>query len=619
VLKRLSVVVAIAALLVLAAGAIAGNFLFVSHHWPNSLRWGIAASSVAALLWLVFRTTDITQPEGTGRPQPLPPTNDEIALAYYTAAKVYDAEALRLFVKMMVDRPHYLERINESVTLEEETPELQVVTRQLFRVATPPPPYANNPSGFTIRDTGREPSQPPMGDHPIARLRKQGVSILVPLIWVEKGTLLDGFKVTDSSNNEVPTLSYNQARGLTVHLIETIINMAEPAPANNQTDDERKKEEARVLAIKANLVKAVCSPRRMKNKPRSQRTRVESLLNSTAELPVTPEWQSRIRDFCTELVDYYVIVAEIPVPSSDHVLLTYSQQIPVDSSAKGGINRIRSRVGLRYSAIDIPVNIFALDVEAYHMEMQASPMQYVFDHHLERLHSKHRLTQADLRRGSDKPYLRLHYNSAEPVAHLYIRRQSDRDTNGRMPAPAERGWTTNRSRRPTERLKAVVEFREIPAGTLGASAIISVMTAAIIAFFTITQIGQLRTQGNGPIVISSDVPALIIALPGFASVIIGSWLDLSHVRRASLSAYMGLCASVIFSLVSALYFLLVANKPVPGEITLSIATGIVIKTNIGWLVLAGLAITSSLFLVRDVISNSRYYSIQVKERVKRRT
>ena len=59
------------------------------------------------------------------------------------------------------------------------------------------------------------------------------------------------------------------------------------------------------------------------------------------------------------------------------------------------------------------------------MEMDAGPMLYVFDHHLEKMNSVVRLTQDDLINGTYKPYVRLHYNSAGPVMHLYIRRQSD--------------------------------------------------------------------------------------------------------------------------------------------------------------------------------------------------
>jgi len=164
----------------------------------------------------------------------------------------------------------------------------------------------------------------------------------------------------------------------------------------------------------------------------------------------------------------------------------------------------------------------------------------------------------------------------------------------------------------------VVEFREIPPGALGASATASLMTAIIISFFALTRIGLDQTASHTPIIIGSDIPALIIALPGFASLIIGSWLDLSHLRRSSLTTYLGLASSVGLSLIGALYYLLDSNRVLPGRISLEIADNVIIKSDIGWLVLAVAAVTCSLMLVRDVIGGSRYYFNQVKEKVKRR-
>jgi hypothetical protein len=97
--------------------------------------------------------------------------------------------------------------------------------------------------------------------------------------------------------------------------------------------------------------------------------------------------------------------------------------------------------------------------------------------------------------------------------------------------------------------------------------------------------------------------------------IIGSWLDLSRLRQASLATYLGLAASVMLSLTSALYFLLDAYRHVPGRLVLFINSHVAMHTDIGWLVLAGLSATSALFLSRDLISTSRYYFQRVKKRV----
>lgn len=590
-LRRIGITLAIALLIIAGAGAVASNSLTHGIWWANLLRWLIVALSVIILVWLVYCTTDIKQPAGLGLPQPLPATRHEIALSYYNVGKIYGGQTLKLLVNMMVDRPNYLERINENVTLEDETPELQVSTRQIFRVRTPTSAPLDEGSGDGVVADPPEPSS----------------TILIPLVLVDKGTLLDGFKVTDSFGNDVPTLSYNQTRGLLAHVIENILEMA---PISNQSYREDNPEIIKTVC--ANLVTAVCAPRSMFRDGSSDKKRIEALLDSIQRLPFSEEWKKRIRGFCEILVRSYVIVAEVPMPAGGYVVVNYSQQIGVEISAQGVVNRVRSRLGLRYSIFDIPLNIFALEVETYHMEMFAAPMQYVFDHHLERMTSTVLVTQRDLWLGADRPYVRVHYNSAGPAAHLYIRRQADSEKESQAPEPV-----TGLIHAPAERLKSVIEFREIPPGALGASAIISAITAVIIIFFGLTQIGQETGSSHTPVVIGSDIPALLLALPGVASVIVGAWLDLSHLRRASLSTYAGLACSLVLSTASALYYLLGANESLVGHVTLNVTSNVSIRSNVGWLILGIAAAACSLFLTRDVISSSRYYSSQVKARLRR--
>jgi hypothetical protein len=605
-LRRAGIATAITLLVVVAFGALASGALSHGLLGANIARGAIALIALAALVWLVFRTTDIKPPPGIGTPRPLPPANEEIALAYINMVTTYNADALKLFINMMVDRPNYLERINEVVSVEEESPQLEVVTRQVFRTLV-----SGKQPGITTGERLSSSSSADSGESPADGSEKHNVT-LIPLVLVEKGTLLDRFKVIDASGCEVPTLSYNQTRGLLAYVIRTIISDVIPEPlASSYTGDELQKIKAKVAA---NLVTAICSPGPKKRKSQQEQERIERLLESTAELPTTDEWKQRVRSFCDTLVSNYVIVAETPLPIGGYLLLAYTQAVSVDSSYLTLINRFRSRLGLRYSTFDIPVNVFALDVEAYHMEMNAGPMQYVFDHHLERMNSKDRLTQNELSRGVNKPYVRLHYNTAGPAMHLYIRRQSESIKH----APSS-NTESQVADGPAPRLKSVVEFREIPPGTLGAVTLVSLMTAAVVVFFALTQIGQGSKIPGGPLVTGSDIPALVIALPGLASLVIGSWLDLSHLRRSSLATYVGLAACVVLSFASALYFLLDANKSIPGRISLSVSSGVVIQTDIGWLVLATIAIACSLYLVRDVISSSRYYFNQVKNRVRRLT
>jgi membrane protease YdiL (CAAX protease family) len=89
--KRFVMASSIALLVVLAmAAALAGS---LSHGvaWRDATRGVVGVIAVVALFWIVFRTDDIKKPQGLGGPpKPLPPTKEEIAIAYFNVVKAYD-------------------------------------------------------------------------------------------------------------------------------------------------------------------------------------------------------------------------------------------------------------------------------------------------------------------------------------------------------------------------------------------------------------------------------------------------------------------------------------------------------------------------------------------------
>ena len=82
---------------------------------------------------LILGTRRVQLPVGLGKPRGLKPTAQEIAEAYYSTAKSYNPSTLSLLASMMIDLPHYLERISETVTFDEEVPLLKISTNQIYR------------------------------------------------------------------------------------------------------------------------------------------------------------------------------------------------------------------------------------------------------------------------------------------------------------------------------------------------------------------------------------------------------------------------------------------------------------------------------------------------------
>jgi hypothetical protein len=126
-----------------------------------------------------------------------------------------------------------------------------------------------------------------------------------------------------------------------------------------------------------------------------------------------------------------------------------------------------------------------------------------------------------------QPYLSSKCESALPYAHLHTR-----GLQRRKPIDM---WTR-------------VDFDEVPPGALGGALAVSAACAVLVWFFTLVQPG-LHT--NAPV--ASDLPALLLAVPAFVATWIGASVD--RVQRSSISTYLGLGASTIVSLASAVLYI----------------------------------------------------------------
>lgn len=210
---------------------------------------------------------------------------------------------------------------------------------------------------------------------------------------------------------------------------------------------------------------------------------------------------------------------------------------------------------------------------------------------------------------------------------MYIRRQvAPRSLSAEQPSSP--GAKTSQSEATKQEeglpgpLKSVVRLREIPPGSLGGVTIIALASAVIISFFAITHMGlDIDPYALNPeaeqikAILNSDIPALLLALPAFVCALIGSWLDLSRLRRASLTTYLALGATMFLSLTSALYFVFDANRKLPTSVTITAIGDAKITTDWIWLALMAVSITHFLFLYRRLIDESRHYAERIEERV----
>jgi hypothetical protein len=582
-LRTLRRLVTIAVLLGLGAALLSNSLDWARFGLSPLARSGLVVLVLALLVSFVLfrpRATSLAE-TALGKPVPMEPSRGAVAEAYMSATRSYDSATIRRLVEMLVDLPNYLVRINEDVTLD-EAPRLCLEARHVYRVGS-----AQDAAGDQT-SAGQTTTAPPSPS-----------LLLVPLLTVQKGTLLDTFTVADSTGSKVPTIPQTCVRGLLIRTLEALFEMI-PEAGGSSPDVEAERGE-----VLGGLAFAICHPGPLHRQKPEVQQRIEQALSKINELPTTDAWKDRLNRFCRFYVDYYVIVAEVPNPSANHLVLSYSHRMPCESPATEDRNRWRGRLGLIPAMIDIPLNLYALQAGSYHLQVAASTGQYVYDHHLERLNTTESITQEKLRSEGSESYVRLYHEEGRPNAHLYVRRQ------GRLPAePA--------------RLKTVIRFREIPPGALGGATIISIASTALIVFFALTHLGlridtsaAAGSEDQVKAALNSDVPALLLALPAFIAALVGSWTDLTHIRRASLTTYFALGGTMLLSLVSALYFVYDANNPVPTEAKIELLVGRTITTDYVWLMLGLLSATLTLFLIKRWIGDSRYYFSVVRKRVDR--
>ena len=490
---------------------------------------------------------------------------------------------------MLIDPPHYLDRVIETAAIDPEAPRLRLSTRQLYRMRHSHQPAERGDKGLPE-------------------------TLLVPLLWPERGALMDQLEVSDSSGKKIPTISYNQVRGLLAYTLEYHLTHLDPRLHKSRRRSLRdRKYRRRAYELLGELIVVLCAPGPLHKPTKADFKALETImLEISKALFSVPESQMQpFKDFCKQYLNGYLIVVEVSSAPGCHLSLTYAHCVPIESPTNYPLNQWRERFGLNPSVIDIVHNPFAFEVEAYHLEISTQPDQYVFDHHLEWLDTQAHIIQGDLEVQPARPYVRVYDEEGRPNAHLYIRRQM-----------AHRAHASSASGA-LSRTKSVVEFREIPPGALGGATIVACVSAIIISFFALTRLGFDQKASGG----LAPLPALLLALPGFITVLLGSWIELSRLRRASLTTYLALFGTMLYSLASALYYLFGSNRVLISTISLSpifldtwhIGKEVIrIRTDVGWLVLMVIAITHALFLFRQLMSELRYYHRCIRRRLENR-
>lgn len=526
-------------------------------------------SAVALVLFLLlFRATPRIDSVALGPPVPLSPGESEVDYAIGHVAREYDAAAIDYFVNTLLALPVFLSRVEEDVEIKGR--KLFVRTFLQYRYSRPSPQHGAQSSGTSPARTADDASaqNAPPGSR----------TLLVRLVTARKGLLFDQFMPRTSHGALLSVLPQWEARGLVAVSVRSLFYLA---LAESKTSSTRMDVSQVALSpddqkiMNDVIVDAVCQVGGARKEARQTphagsredvlMLRREEALGRINELSAAFDsyWKQKIQTICRVLARCYLIIAEVPEPDGGHLVVQYSSLYSPERMHVSQYERLRAKYGLDPSTIDVPMTR-ALHADSYHFEMVAPAGQYIFSHHLEGLGSRQPLRQKAMVIGDAQQYVRVYHEDGRSIAHLYVRRQGDRFNLSRIKPD---------SMQPPD-FKSVIHLREIPPGALGGAALLAVLSALVISFFTFTRVGM--NEGGTP----GEIPALILALPAFVSSVIGRSLDTHRVGGTSLTAYFGLLIVAILSVFSTLLYLLDAGRSMPTERYISIVGGIVLHTDI---------------------------------------
>lgn len=513
------------------------------------IRWVAALIAVGASLMLLrvgkLPKENPRYASAIGQPIASSPTIPEIKRAMREAAKKYSPEVLDLFSLILQDSSRYMTRVSEQIELRRGCLGQEVIM------------------DFALNDETVEVIQ---GSHE--------QMILVPLMRLKKGAVLDNLKLYNSEDHHVSALLREEVYGLLAYVISNLFRLAYVPDSPGEAPRGLVRVEDGLLW---SLIQLVCHPECASEKEKAGILGLLGIASSDEQDAI-----QHLRDFCEFFADNYLIVVEAELPSGSRMSMKYFRTLPVYGLTATWIDRLRVRLGLSPFRFTVPLTR-AFDAPSYHFSMMGVHGQYLANQVLIDSPSGQVIRQERFANVSPRPYLAAKYDSGLPYAHFYARGLCRSTEVVNM-------WTR-------------VEFDEIPPGALGGAAVVSAACAVLIWFFTLIQPGLRSGQQ-----ITTDLPALLLAVPAFAATWIGQSAE--RVQRSSVATYIGLAVSAGVSLASALLYIANANHRsfyTIGNVAFLHGLVRLKDVDVSWLVLALVASIMSAYLVETLRDRVRNY------------
>lgn len=474
---------------------------------------GLLLWNVKRKLWTSWRNQDVDL--SPGPPHPDIPADDhkgqqlDIIEAIDVVQERYSNAAIALFCRMLSSTQYQI-RVTERAELLGASLRMRVSTDYVMS--------AHERARLSSKDETHQKGGQNFGDS-----EPHQECLPVPVLKVSKGTLLDNLDVTDSNNVSLPVLSQQEARGLVAIAVLILFRLTFGPVTPGSSQDTALWALRRLVSRMGRVSSHIVESKGDENQSLQKvfRAAVEGLSPSSVGL------LDELETFCCFFAKNYVVIADIPTPPSVRFLLKYTKTIPLYGQTLGH-GRKRTELGLVPYRFRVPLNL-AFTAESYHFRMDIGEGQFASGHYIAEVATDRHLAQPEIRKRTNKGYIRTRYRSGLPYAHLYTR-GLNRST------PQE--WTT------------VVEFAEVPPGALGATTIVATISASLVLLLSFVP------PSGGP---SADTSAFLLAVPLFAATLVGHSIE--RVQRSSFTTYVGLVITGLTSFLGAVVFGLLPDDP----------------------------------------------------------
>jgi hypothetical protein len=357
---------------------------------------------------------------------------------------------------------------------------------------------------------------------------KAGV-VVVPLLWLRKGTLLDDLVVTDSADIRLVALSRPETAAMMGWAVVPLISLLTTGATDTAFDHDAWEMTDRIRQVLSHP------------EPVDPDLMWDTVLDELATAGHTasdlearsPDEFVRFRELCHWLADHYVLAVEAPLPTGNYLSIRYTHSLTIPSVGPTSLSgRLEAMLGLEPRQYLIPIRA-AVWFGSYHAEIDGRVRnQYVRRQEIvaidredpEPIDETMFATDGD-HAPDQRPRMTLRNDSGYIYPHFHI-------TNlGYVRNRRSLGWR--------------VQFEEIPPGGLAPVVALSAAVTLIAAVFAVAaaRITQLDL----------DAPALALAVPLFVITVFG--FSFAGLLRSTLVVAAGFVGASLLSIASVLSLL----------------------------------------------------------------